>query len=277
VTRQEKALRLLNFPAIEVYRSLSVDLFETLNVEEKLLDHDFRAESQDHGTQLDVLAAIACAEASPQDVLIILDSDSVLFSSTLGKILELLTEYEFVVVERHENGGDDFPHPLLFAGRVDSYIRCDFRWSDKPNWENSNGTIVSDVGTSVGLRMKELGIEFCALTKTNMNEVPGNPPLISVYSNLVYHHGAGSREPRTRGMGTALSHWGTVDGLGWLPETVKKPLKRLRGLMISVRRRFVLRQSRVRLAQFEAILDAYLDDGDLSGWERFLVSKTGFD
>jgi len=126
--------------------------------------------------------------------LLLLDSDAWPVRPWFEILDSLLARFDNVYAApmRAENY-DDFPHPsaVLMARNVVEW--ADFGGSNK--YYNLLGQSVNDVGCGMD-QGKRSGRLWLPLMKTNMWSP--HPLFASIYGDLFYHHGAGSREPGIR-------------------------------------------------------------------------------
>lgn len=152
-----------------------------------------------HWKSLDYLAKIAVKDARDDDYLLFLDSDSFPIQPISGL---LGSNKEIIAVQRLENLGDPQPHPCFCLMKVATYRELNFSWKPGLTWIDWFGTPRTDVGAGLlESILKHRGTEWTPLHRLKTREL--HPLFFAVYGNkevgpAVYHHGAGSRSPRTR-------------------------------------------------------------------------------
>ena len=91
-----------------------------------------------------------------------------------------------VAVKRLENG-DEFSNQTLLMFTSEGYREHGFDFSPVG---------VKDVGAAISGYLQEQGLEWRALLRTNRHDF--HPLIAGLYDDRIYHHGAGTREPRFR-------------------------------------------------------------------------------
>jgi len=151
-----------------------------------------------HGEKLNRLAERVGQEAQDDDVLMFLDGDAFPIAP-IGKFVEeTLRRFSLAAVRRDESLGDVQPHPCFCVTTVGFWREIGGDWAHGSEWAwtNSSGQQVVDVGGKLLWILRERGIEWSPLLRTNRNRL--HPLLFAVYEDRVYHHGAGFRPPVTR-------------------------------------------------------------------------------
>jgi hypothetical protein len=149
----------------------------------------------DHATKLNALAELVIADARDADLLVFLDGDA-LPVGPLDGVLELAGRGRLVAVRRDENDGDPQPHPSFCAMSVREWRALGGDWVVGPQWRDGSGTAVTDVGASLWATLRERSIEWTPLLRTVHHSL--HPVWFGVYADIVYHHGAAFRFPRSR-------------------------------------------------------------------------------
>jgi len=152
---------------------------------------------EDHATKLNLLADIACLRASgDDDILIFADSDAFPIADLKEHLSKELVEHPLVAVQRLENLGDPQPHPCFCVTTVGFWKKIKGDWHAGFQWRNSLGETVTDVGGNLLGKLEREGIRWKPLLRSNKKDL--HPLWFGVYGDLVYHHGAGSRNPVSR-------------------------------------------------------------------------------
>ncbi len=145
----------------------------------------------DHASKLNALAAVVCESAHDDDVLIFCDSDAFPVRDVTGYIRDGLRRWPLVAVQRLENAGDMQPHPSFAVTTAGFWRRIGGDWRPGPTWSNAYAQVVTDVGANL---LRSLTLNNVAWGKMiRSNRVNLHPLLFSIYDDVVYHHGAGSR------------------------------------------------------------------------------------
>ncbi len=145
----------------------------------------------DHASKLNALAAVACESADDADVLVFCDSDAFPVRDITDYLRTQLARWPLAAVQRLENAGDIQPHPSFAATTAGFWRRIAGDWRAGPTWINADGKTVTDVGANL-LRALTLGhVAWGKMLRSNRTSL--HPVLFSIYDDVVYHHGAGSR------------------------------------------------------------------------------------
>jgi hypothetical protein len=149
--------------------------------------------SLSHQDKLNRLADLVGEEAPSDDVLMFLDGDAFPIAPVGDLVEERLAEFPLAAVRRDESLGDMQPHPSFCVTTVGFWREIGGDWSRGPDWTwtNSQGREVEDVGGKLLWTLRERGIEWSPLLRTNRHNL--HPVLFAVYEDRVYHHGAGFR------------------------------------------------------------------------------------
>jgi hypothetical protein len=145
-----------------------------------------------HPGKLNNLAVEISHEAEDSDLLMFLDGDAFPIADPMPLILDGLARAPLIAVRRAENGGDEQPHPCFCVTTVRTWRALPGDWSAGHRWTLPDGRRPSDIGGNL-LRTLEL-------TKTpwiemlRSNPVRLDPLFFAIYSDAIYHHGAGFRK-----------------------------------------------------------------------------------
>jgi hypothetical protein len=173
------------------------------------------SQSGEHADKLNALAEQAVAEARDDDVLMFLDGDA-LPVARLDAVVDLARSGRLVAVRRDENDGDPQPHPSFCVVSAGLWREIEGDWAPGPVWLDCTGAAVTDVGARLGQRLKQRGIGWTPLLRTVHHDL--HPLWFGVYGDLIYHHGAAFRFPRSRADAaeSALHHQDTSGRETWL-------------------------------------------------------------
>jgi hypothetical protein len=147
-----------------------------------------------HASKLNQLASIIAEDAAPTDVLIFLDGDAFPVRALDPWVEETLVSFPLMAVRRDENLGDCQPHPLFCATTVGFWQHIEGDWRSGGTWINTAGREVADVGGNLLVRLRESGIEWLPLLRTNTANP--HPVWFGIYDHRIYHHGAGFQATR---------------------------------------------------------------------------------
>jgi hypothetical protein len=151
-----------------------------------------------HDEKLNRLAALVASEAARDDMLLFLDGDAFPVAPIGDFIEQQLVRFPLAAVRRDESVGDVQPHPSFCITTVGFWQEIGGDWSHGPEWTwaDANGRPVDDVGGKLLWLLRERGVEWGPLLRTNRRNM--HPVLFGVYEDRVYHHGAGFRPPIER-------------------------------------------------------------------------------
>jgi hypothetical protein len=184
--------------------------------------------SLSHQEKLNRLAALVGEEAAPDDVLMFLDGDAFPIAPIGDFVAERLARFPLAAIRRDESLGDIQPHPSFCVTTVGFWRDLGGDWSRGPEWRwtNALGRQTEDVGGKLLYLLRNAGIEWCPLLRTNRHEL--HPVLFGIYEDRIYHHGAAFRAAFERtdrheaGLVPPLPNWLSPDPpssrlgkLGW--------------------------------------------------------------
>ncbi|MFM7271129.1 MAG: hypothetical protein ACKO2C_05795 [Actinomycetes bacterium] len=146
-----------------------------------------------HPEKLNELAERIAAVAAPDDLILFVDGDAF----PIARIdASLLGSLPLAAVRRDENLGDPQPHPCCCLTTVGYWIEIGGDWRRGHTWVNAAGETVSDTGGNLLGILEARGDEWRPLLRTNRVDL--HPLWFAVYGDVVYHHGAGFRDPVAR-------------------------------------------------------------------------------
>jgi len=161
--------------------------------------------SSSHSTKLDKLTGIVCndPDTKDDDILIWMDSDAFPINNVNNYVTEKLSKYPLLGVNRKENpNGDVIPHPSFVCSTVVFWKKQQWSWGGcqlvrkltTRKRFNTGGT--HDTGGKLYLHLLINNIPWYRMHRTHsLTEHPVN---FTIYDDLVYHHGSGSRRSSSR-------------------------------------------------------------------------------
>jgi len=163
--------------------------------------------SSNHSTKLDDLTAFVCNDpdnkVKDDDILIWLDSDAFPINNVNNYVTEKLSKYPLLGVNRKENPNNDvIPHPSFVCSTARFWRIHQWSWSgcqlvrhlSSRKRFNTGGT--HDTGGKLYLHLLINNIDWYRMHRTHsLTEHPIN---FTIYDDLVYHHGSGSRGASSR-------------------------------------------------------------------------------
>jgi hypothetical protein len=155
---------------------------------------------RDHATKLNVLGSVASVDAPDDDVLVFIDGDAFPVGPIDRFVGDRLATHPLVAVQRTENNGDVQPHPCFCITTVGFWREIGGDWHGGHEWLDLQGKATSDVGGNLLGQLDRAGVEWTKLPR--LNTVDPHPLFFGVYGDeegpVVYHHGAGFRDPVSR-------------------------------------------------------------------------------
>jgi hypothetical protein len=146
-----------------------------------------------HPEKLNRLAEIARKSADPDDLLLFLDGDAFPIADVGPALLD---GRPLAAIRRDENAGDCQPHPSFCLTTVGFWFDIGGDWRRGYKWTASTGDQVTDVGGNLLGILRDAGIEWRPLLRSN--RVNLDPLFFGIYGDVAYHHGAGFRAPIVR-------------------------------------------------------------------------------
>ena len=150
--------------------------------------------SRDHWQALNFLANLICKDKNTKDgdVLVFLDSDSLLISNARPFINYRMRSSAFHAVIRTENENNPSPQPLF------AFCSAGFWRSHKLSWTNSNKKKKNfdwekDTGAFLLEYFKRHDIKWGKIRLNQSKSLFVDKILFTVYGQIVYHHGGASR------------------------------------------------------------------------------------
>ena len=148
---------------------------------------------KDHANHLNhLLKVVLKSDAKDDDILVFLDGDAFPVAPLYPYLEKALIEHPLVALERRENAGEFIPHPGFCAAHVGWWKETGVQWGQ--------GSYTREFGKDPGGRLfEELNkkdIQWRKMLRSNTTNL--HPLFFGVYENIIYHHGAGFREPISR-------------------------------------------------------------------------------
>jgi hypothetical protein len=156
---------------------------------------DFVIEQQgSHAGKLNHLANEILRVANADDLVMFLDGDAFPIADPMPLIERSLQRAPLVAVRRRENAGDPQPHPCFCVTTAGAWRSLAGDWSAGYSWVNDAGERVSDVGGNLLRKLELTHTPWVPLLRSNRTNL--DPVFFAIYSDVVYHHGAGFRGAR---------------------------------------------------------------------------------
>jgi hypothetical protein len=141
-----------------------------------------------HPEKLNALADVVSAQAAGDDILVFIDGDAFPIAPVTEAVLGGMP---LAAVRRDENLGDPQPHPCFAMTTVRFWNEIGGDWRAGYTWTNELGYRTSDTGGNLLGILRERGISWRPLLRSNPVEI--HPIWFGIYGDVVYHHGAGFR------------------------------------------------------------------------------------
>ena len=150
-----------------------------------------------HAIKLNLLGDMAALHASdPDDLLMFIDGDAFRVGDIMAFGCEKLRKYPLIAIQRLENAGDRQSHPCFCLTTVGFWKQIQGDWKSGYRWKNRYGAQVTDVGGNLLKKLEDRKAEWYPLLRSNRRNL--HPVFFALYADLIYHHGAGFREPASR-------------------------------------------------------------------------------
>lgn len=150
-----------------------------------------------HTEKLNYLAHEIALRSRDDDMLIFMDGDTFPISDDLiSFVREKIKRRSLVAVKRIENNGDMQPHPSFCATTVGFWRGICGNWNKGYCWRDIRGRKITDTGADLLKKLNDNHIDWYPLIRTNRNNL--HPLWFGIYGGMVYHHGAGFRNPFSR-------------------------------------------------------------------------------
>lgn len=121
------------------------------------------------------------------DLIIWLDSDAFPVNDVDDYLTSKLDTNPFLAIVRTENANDVIPHPSFACTTVEFCRKHNLDWRNIRRAPNG----MNDVGGYLYKYFEDNNIDWFRLRRTE--SLTEHPVFFTIYDNLVYHHGAGSR------------------------------------------------------------------------------------
>lgn len=152
----------------------------------------------DHISKLNSLTneVVNIKSVDPYDIIIWMDSDSLLVSNLSNYIYKKMKQFPLLAVCRPENNGDIIPHPSFTCTTVGFWKNNHLDWSGVPgkceNQTNKSG--LHDPGGKMYKTLEKHEIDWYRMRRSfSFTE---HKVFYTIYDDVVYHHGAGSQNRR---------------------------------------------------------------------------------
>ena len=137
-----------------------------------------------------------------------LDGDAFPVADPMPAARAALEDTVLFAVRRQENDGDQQPHPCFSVIRARDWDRLRGDWSAGYCWTNERGETISDVGGNLLGILDRAKEPWTPVLRSNRIDL--HPLWFALYGGIVYHHGAGFRDPMARS--TLARRQGRADG-----------------------------------------------------------------
>lgn len=146
-----------------------------------------------HPEKLNQLASRISDSAHPEDLLLFIDGDAFPIRAIDENTLR---GRPLAAVRRDENLGDPQPHPSFCLTTVGYWNDIEGDWRPGFRWQSTTGELATDTGGNLLKILQDRGDEWTPLLRSNSINL--HPLWFAIYSDCVYHHGAGFRPPISR-------------------------------------------------------------------------------
>jgi hypothetical protein len=171
---------------------------------------DTRPDAFAHQERLNYLAGVILEQAAEEDILVFLDGDAFPIAELVKPLTAMLERSPLAAIRRDENQ-EPHPHPSFCATTVGFWREIQGDWRGvRP--DASLSELSPEELKSLGWKPAPLGggwtmgpgarllktladrqIDWLPILRTNRKNI--HPLFFGVYGHLIYHHGAGFRQP----------------------------------------------------------------------------------
>lgn len=150
-----------------------------------------------HAIKLNLLAERISWEGQEEDMLIFIDGDAFPISDAITPFIHSkIGIHKLIAIQRAESLGDIQPHPSFCATTIGFWNKIKGDWKMGHLWKDATGLPVTDVGGNLLIKLEQHNTDWLPLYRSNKKNL--HPLWFGVYANMIYHHGAGFREPYSR-------------------------------------------------------------------------------
>ena len=144
-----------------------------------------------HCLKLNFLASkVIKHSVSDHDIIIFLDSDAFPINPLFPCVKNYITEHSLTAIQRLEDNGEPIAHPSFTACTIHLWKKINGTWI-QDIFKDKFGTSIKDTGGKLFQLLTDHNIKWKPLLKSN--NYYHHYTHFSIYENLIYHHGAGSR------------------------------------------------------------------------------------
>ena len=159
--------------------------------------HSSTEDIQSHAIKLNLLADMAILHAdNDDDWLMFIDGDAFPIGDIVSFAHRKLREYPLLAIQRKENVGDIRPHPSFCITTVKFWKEIKGDWKSDHKWRDATGNEFTDPGGNLFSILENRKIRWFPLLRSNKTEL--HQIFFGIFEDLIYHHGAGFRQPYAR-------------------------------------------------------------------------------
>lgn len=151
---------------------------------------------EDHGIKLNLLAKFISQQAADSDILIFLDGDAFPIAPLDSFLTATLLESPLSAILRKENLSDQQPHPSFCTTTIGFWNQINGDWKEGYCWKDQTGVLVTDIGGNLLKKLKDYSIDWKHILRTR--SLRNHKLWYGIYDDIIYHHGAGFRDPLSR-------------------------------------------------------------------------------
>lgn len=152
---------------------------------------------EEHAIKLNLLAERISWGGKDDDLIIFLDGDAFPISDEIIPFINSnIGFHKLIAIQRKESLGDIQPHPSFCATTIGFWREIRGDWKLGYLWKDETGLNITDVGGNLLKNLEKNNQNWLPLRRSNRKDI--HPLWFGIYSNLIYHHGAGFREPMSR-------------------------------------------------------------------------------
>lgn len=154
-------------------------------------------EIREHEKKLNILSEIILTSGkNKNDLIIFLDGDAFPVEPLMEFVYERLKKYPLLAIQRRENYlGTHLPHPSFCVSTIQFWEEINGNWN-RGYIGKHLGEKHFEIGGELSQKLQNNKVKWYPLLRTH--SLSQHPLWYGIYDNIIYHHGAGFRNPVSR-------------------------------------------------------------------------------
>ena len=171
--------------------------YAVVNQDTEVKGHEFnyisKSSLSDHAKHLNhLLSYVSEISTDDNEILVFLDGDAFPVAPIDEYLMNRLEDFPLIAIQRLENNGEFLPHPSFCAAKIGFWKEIGPAWGET----GSLTEFGRDPGGKLFDSLESKGIIWGKVLRTNRINL--HPLFFGIYDNIIYHHGAGFRDPISR-------------------------------------------------------------------------------